>query len=177
MLPDTDGFDLLRRLREVHPDMAAVFVTARDALEDRLNGLTLGGDDYVTKPFSLEEVVARVGRGAAADPSGAGDARANRLTFADLVLDEDRTRSGGWHARCALSPTEFSLLRYLMRNAGRVMSPVPDPRPRLALRLQRQLRRRGVVHQLPAPQDRRRRPAVDPHRPWSRLRAARTRAS
>ena len=61
MLPDTDGFELLRRLRSIHPDMAAVFVTARDALEDRLTGLTLGGDDYVTKPFSLEEVVTRVG--------------------------------------------------------------------------------------------------------------------
>jgi two-component system OmpR family response regulator len=122
MLPDTDGFTLLRRLRSVHPDMAAVFVTARDALEDRLAGLTLGGDDYVTKPFSLEEVVTRVGvvlrrTRPATDPD-----EANRLRFADLVLDEDQHQVWRRDELVELSPTEFSLLRFLMRNAGRVMS-------------------------------------------------------
>lgn len=121
MLPDTDGVDLLRRLRRVHPDMAAVFVTARDALEDRLAGLTLGGDDYVTKPFSLEEVVARVGvvlrrtRPATRDES-------SRLTYAGLELDEARHEVHRDGELVALSPTEFALLRFLMRNAELVMS-------------------------------------------------------
>ncbi|WP_183097548.1 response regulator transcription factor [Nocardioides pelophilus] len=121
MLPDTDGVDLLRQLRKVHPDMAAVFVTARDALEDRLAGLTLGGDDYVTKPFSLEEVVARVGvvlrrtRPATRDES-------SRLAYADLELDEARHEVHRAGELIALSPTEFALLRFLMRNAELVMS-------------------------------------------------------
>ena len=122
MLPDMDGFDVLRRLRQVHPDMAAVFVTARDALEDRLAGLTLGGDDYVTKPFSLEEVVTRVGvvlRRTRPNPTEQG---ANCLTYADLVLDEDRHEVRRRGEMVNLSPTEFSLLRFLMRNADRVMS-------------------------------------------------------
>ena len=122
MLPDTDGFDLLRRLRAVHPTMAAVFVTARDALEDRLTGLTRGGDDYVTKPFSLEEVVTRVGVVLRRTHPSDDDEPANRLTYADLVLDEDQHQV--WRAGSAvdLSPTEFALLRFLMHNAGRVMS-------------------------------------------------------
>jgi len=121
MLPDTDGFALLRRLRQVHPEMAAVFVTARDALEDRLVGLTLGGDDYVTKPFSLEEVVARVGvvlRRTHPVPAS----ESTRLSYADLVLDEDRHEVHRGDTPIALSPTEFSLLRFLMRNAELVMS-------------------------------------------------------
>lgn len=122
MLPDIDGFALLRQLRQVHPRMAAVFVTARDDLEDRLTGLTLGGDDYVTKPFSLEEVVARVGvvlRRTRRDPV---EASPNRLVYAELVLDEDRHEVRRGDTLVNLSPTEFSLLRFLMRNAERVMS-------------------------------------------------------
>ena len=122
MLPDTDGFELLRRLRSIHPDMAAVFVTARDALEDRLNGLTLGGDDYVTKPFSLEEVVTRVGVVLRRTRPDAEEGKPNRLTYADLVLDEDQHQVWRGSSTIELSPTEFSLLRYLMHNAGRVMS-------------------------------------------------------
>jgi len=122
MLPDTEGFTLLRRLRVVHPDMAAVFVTARDALEDRLAGLTLGGDDYVTKPFSLEEVVARVGVVLRRTRPAASDHETNRLTYGDLVLDEDQHQVWRGDSLIELSPTEFSLLRFLMRNAGRVMS-------------------------------------------------------
>lgn len=121
MLPDGDGFTLLKQLRELNPDMAAVFLTARDALEDRLAGLTLGGDDYVTKPFSLEEVVARVGvvlrrtRGRAEKPP-------NRMTYADLVMDEDSHQVWRAEQEVELSPTEFALLRFLLRNAGKVMS-------------------------------------------------------
>jgi len=122
MLPDTDGFDLLRRLRHINPDMAAVFVTARDALEDRISGLTLGGDDYVTKPFSLEEVVTRVGVVLRRTHPTTEERPANRLVFEDVVLDEDEHQV--WRAGdlVELSPTEFSLLRYLMRNAGRVVT-------------------------------------------------------
>jgi two-component system OmpR family response regulator len=120
MLPDTEGFALLRQLRQMHPDMAAVFVTARDALEDRLTGLTLGGDDYITKPFSLEEVVTRVG--VVLRRTQTREPESNQLTYADLVLDEDRHEVHRGNQQIDLSPTEFSLLRFLMRNAGRVMS-------------------------------------------------------
>jgi two-component system, OmpR family, response regulator len=121
MLPDTDGVDLLRQLRKVHPDMAAVFVTARDALEDRLAGLTLGGDDYVTKPFSLEEVVARVGV-VLRRTRPTVSAEAHRITYADLELDEARHEVHRAGQLVSLSPTEFALLRFLMRNAELVMS-------------------------------------------------------
>lgn len=122
MLPDTDGFALLRRLRTIHPDMAAVFVTARDALEDRIAGLTLGGDDYVTKPFSLEEVVTRVGVVLRRTRPSGVEPQTNRLVYADLVLDEDQHLVWRGDSLIELSPTEFSLLRFLMRNAGLVMS-------------------------------------------------------
>lgn len=121
MLPDTEGVDLLRQLRTVQPQMAAVFVTARDALEDRLAGLTLGGDDYITKPFSLEEVVARVGAVLRRTrPTERPDT--NRITYADLELDEDRHEVHRAGRPITLSPTEFALLRFLMRNAELVMS-------------------------------------------------------
>ncbi len=121
MLPDTDGVDLLQRLRQIHPDMAAVFVTAKDALEDRLTGLTRGGDDYITKPFSLEEVVARVAV-VLRRTRPATDTTDTRLVCADLVLDEDRHEVWRGDQPIDLSPTEFSLLRFLLRNAGRVVS-------------------------------------------------------
>jgi two-component system OmpR family response regulator len=125
MLPDLDGFEVCRRLREDGRRVGVVFLTARDATEDKITGLTLGGDDYVTKPFSLEEVVARVRavlrRTAALTPEG-DVADTGRLTFADLELDEDvhEVRRAG--EVIDLSPTEFALLRYLMANSGRVLS-------------------------------------------------------
>ena len=125
MLPDLDGFEVCRRLREDGRRVGVVFLTARDATEDKITGLTLGGDDYVTKPFSLEEVVARVRavlrRTAALAPEGEG-ADTGRITFADLELDEDvhEVRRAG--EVIDLSPTEFALLRYLMANSGRVLS-------------------------------------------------------
>src|SRR5436305_8858228 len=108
MLPDMDGFDVIRRLRGGGARIPVVFLTARDATEDKIRGLTLGGDDYVTKPFSLEELTARIR--AVLRRSG-GDRESTRLTFADLELDEDThevTRGG---ATVSLSPTEFKLLR------------------------------------------------------------------
>jgi two-component system OmpR family response regulator len=122
MLPDTDGFSLLRRLRQVHPKMAAVFVTARDALEDRLAGLTLGGDDYVTKPFSLEEVVARVAVVLRRTRPTTEQPESNRLVCGDLVMDEDSHEVYRGGELVGLSATEFSLLRFLMRNSDRVLS-------------------------------------------------------
>ena len=121
MLPDFDGMEVLRRLRAQRPDVPVLFLTARDAVEDRVAGLTAGGDDYVTKPFSLEEVVARL-RGLMRRSGAADHAASNVLTVGDLVLDEDshEVRRGG--EQIELTATEFELLRYLMRNPRRVLS-------------------------------------------------------
>ncbi|WP_371551011.1 response regulator transcription factor [Streptomyces sp. NBC_00554] len=122
MLPDTDGFAVLRDLHAVKPDVCVLFLTARDAVEDRITGITAGGDDYVTKPFSLEEVVARL-RGLL---RRAGMARqldeGPRLTVGDLVMDEEAREVTRGGELIELSPTEFELLRYLMRNPRRVLS-------------------------------------------------------
>jgi len=123
MLPDMDGFDVIRRLRGEGARAPVLFLTARDATEDKVTGLTLGGDDYVTKPFSLEEVIARIRavlrRAQAA--SGAQVASA-QLSFADVQLDDDTHEVWKAGDEVSLSPTEFKLLRYLMQNAGRVLS-------------------------------------------------------
>ncbi|MFF9149425.1 response regulator transcription factor [Streptomyces sp. NPDC055051] len=121
MLPDVDGLSLLGSIRRELPEVPVLFLTAKDAVEDRIAGLTAGGDDYVTKPFSLEEVVARL-RGLIRR-SGAAQARSESLlTVGDLTLDEDShevTRGG---TSIHLTATEFELLRYLMRNPRRVLS-------------------------------------------------------
>jgi two-component system OmpR family response regulator len=122
MLPDTDGFTLLRELRRER-DLPVLFLTARDAVEDRVHGLTLGADDYVTKPFSLEEVVARVGTILRRSrTTGELDPVGTRLSYADLVMDEDGHQVWRHDQLVDLSPTEFALLRFLLRNAGRVLS-------------------------------------------------------
>jgi two-component system OmpR family response regulator len=119
MLPDLDGFQVVRRLRDGGTRIPVVFLTARDATDDKIRGLTLGGDDYVTKPFSLEELTARI---RAVLRRTAGEQNAARMTFADLELDEDAHEVWRNGRRVALSPTEFKLLRYLMANANRVLS-------------------------------------------------------
>ncbi|MEV6316786.1 response regulator transcription factor [Streptomyces sp. NPDC051776] len=121
MLPDLDGLAVLRRLRQVIPDVPVLFLTARDAVEDRIAGLTAGGDDYVTKPFSLEEVVARL-RGLLRRAGASAARTESLLVVGDLVLDEDshEVRRGG--VSIHLTATEFELLRYLMRNPRRVLS-------------------------------------------------------
>ena len=121
MLPDMSGLDVLRRLREQNPKLPVLLLTAKDAVEDRIAGLTAGGDDYVTKPFSIEEVVLRLRAllrrtGVATDDSGA------QIVVGDLVLDEDShevTRAGD---PITLTSTEFELLRFMMRNSKRVLS-------------------------------------------------------
>jgi two-component system, OmpR family, response regulator len=121
MLPDLDGFEVARRLRKGGTRTPVLFLTARDATEDKVAGLTLGGDDYVTKPFSLEEVIARI-RAVLRRTRDGVTAPADRLRVADLELDEESHEVWRGGRRVPLSPTEFKLLRYLMHNAGRVLS-------------------------------------------------------
>lgn len=121
MMPGLDGFAVMKRLRDRGNKVPVVFLTAKDDVSDRVSGLTLGADDYIVKPFSLEEVVARI----RAVLRRAAETVANndsRLTFADVELDDDshEVRRGG--QLIDLSPTEFNLLRYLMLNPGRVLS-------------------------------------------------------
>jgi two-component system OmpR family response regulator len=119
-LPGMDGFTLTRKLRDGGDDVPVIFLTARDDPADLREGFTGGGDDYLTKPFSLEELVLRVeailrrGRGRAAERA--------RITVGDLVLDDDAHRVWRGAREIDLSPTEYRLLRYLMLNAGRVLS-------------------------------------------------------
>ena len=121
MLPDFDGMEVLRRMRTQHPDVPVLFLTARDSVEDRVSGLTAGGDDYVTKPFSLEEVIARLR--ALMRRSGATDRReSSLLTVGDLRLDEDSREVFRGDDEIHLTATEFELLRFLMRNPRRVLS-------------------------------------------------------
>ncbi|MDT5099795.1 MAG: two-component system, OmpR family, response regulator [Mycobacterium sp.] len=121
MLPDMSGLEVLRKLRERIPRLPLLLLTAKDSVEDRIAGLTAGGDDYVTKPFSLEEVVLRLRAllrrtGVASETGGA------KVVVGDLVLDEDShevTRGG---EPITLTATEFELLRFMMRNSKRVLS-------------------------------------------------------
>jgi two-component system OmpR family response regulator len=120
MLPDMDGFEVCRRLRADGDFVPVIFLTARDAEEDRVTGFIRGGDDYVTKPFSLEELTLRIG--ALLRRTKGDERQTNRLRYRDLEMDEDRHqvwRAGG---EVNLSPTEFRLLRYLLLNAERVLS-------------------------------------------------------
>jgi two-component system OmpR family response regulator len=126
MLPDIDGFEVCRRLRAADNDVPVIFLTARDTTSDTVTGLTIGGDDYITKPFSVEALVARVRavlRRAAKQRGTPGDADGgSTLRVADLELDEEH-----WTVRRAgtpveLSPTEFRLLAYLMRNQGLMLT-------------------------------------------------------
>ena len=121
MLPDMDGFTVTRKLREAGRILPIVFVTARDSLEDKIKGLTVGGDDYVTKPFSLEEVVARI-RAVLRRTRGRIEDDEAILRFHDLELDEDSHEVRRNKRVIDVSPTEFKLLRYLMLNPNRVLS-------------------------------------------------------
>ena len=119
MLPDLDGFEVCNRLRREGSKTPVLFLTAKDATEDKVRGLTMGGDDYLVKPFSLDELVARISavlRRSGLERDGAV------LSCADLVLDDDAHRVTRGGVEVALSPTEYNLLRFLLSNKGRVMS-------------------------------------------------------
>ncbi|MBD2760412.1 response regulator transcription factor [Yimella sp. cx-573] len=121
MLPDFDGLEVLRRMRDTDPTLPVLFLTAKDAVEDRVAGLTAGGDDYVTKPFSLEEVVARV-RALIRRSTQFFEDNSSLLRVGDLTLDEDSHEVVRDGTEITLTATEFELLRFMMRNPKRVLS-------------------------------------------------------
>ncbi|GAA2233074.1 MULTISPECIES: response regulator transcription factor [Kitasatospora] len=125
MLPDFDGMEVLRRIHAARPETRVLFLTARDAVEDRISGLAAGGDDYVTKPFSLAEVVVRLrSLLRRAQPAGAArpEVPKGALVLGDLVLDERAREVSRGGEAVELSPTEFALLRYLMQHPRQVVS-------------------------------------------------------
>jgi two-component system, OmpR family, response regulator len=122
MMPGMNGFDVVRRLRGDGRRVPVLFLTARDSTEDKITGLTLGGDDYVTKPFSLEEVIARIRAILRRFSIEKEQAPTAHRTFADIDLDEDTHEVWKAGELVTLSPTEFKLLRYFMDNAGKVVS-------------------------------------------------------
>jgi two-component system OmpR family response regulator len=119
MMPDGDGFEVVRRMRSSGPHVPVIFLTARDGVPERVAGLALGADDYVTKPFSLDEVVERI---RAVLRRAGRPAAATRLHVADLELDEESHEVRRDGTLVGLTPTEFRLLQFLMLNAGRVLS-------------------------------------------------------
>ncbi|HJP66354.1 MAG TPA: response regulator transcription factor [Actinomycetota bacterium] len=120
MLPDSDGFEVTKRLTERRERVPVLFLTARDATTDRVRGLTLGGDDYVTKPFSLEELIARI-RAILRRTRGSGDG-VSVLTYGDLEMNDDLHQVWRGGRPVELTATEYNLLRYLLANAPRVLS-------------------------------------------------------
>ena len=124
MLPDGDGLSLMKSLRSVHSGLPVLFLTAKDAVDDRVAGLTAGGDDYVTKPFSLEELVARLRGILRRAGAGVTEDEHAELRVGDLVLNEDSYEVHRAGVPIELTSTEFELLRYLMRNPRRVLSKV-----------------------------------------------------
>jgi two-component system OmpR family response regulator len=120
MLPDMEGFEVAKRLGAERAATPIVFLSARDAPEDKLRGLTTGGDDYVTKPFSLEELLARVRN--VLRRSGRAEPESSRLSFEDLELDEDTREVARAGEPVELTATEYRLLRYLMLNPRRVLT-------------------------------------------------------
>jgi len=131
MMPDMDGFEVCRRLRAAGNEVPVIFLTARDTSSDTVTGLAIGGDDYVTKPFSVEALVARVravlrrasrGDGDGGSSSESSGGAGAPLRVADLELDEDRWTVHRAGVPVELSPTEFRLLAYLMRHEGRVLT-------------------------------------------------------
>ena len=119
MMPDGDGFEALRRMRDGGSEVPVIFLTARDKVPDRVKGFDIGGDDYVTKPFSLDELLGRI---RAVLKRTRPDAPRARLRVADLELDEDAHEVRRDGAVVALTPTEYRLLHFLLVNAGRVVS-------------------------------------------------------
>ena len=121
-MPDIDGLEVVRRMRAENIWMPVIFLTARDAVEDKIAGLTVGADDYIAKPFSLDELVARVRAMVRRNHLATRQVESGVLRYADLVLDEDRREVSRGSRLISLTPTEYRLLRFLMLNAGLVVS-------------------------------------------------------
>jgi two-component system OmpR family response regulator len=122
MLPDIDGFEVVSRLRGARNEVRVLFLTAKDSDSDRVAGLKLGGDDYLTKPFGIDELLVRAQILGRSSPRLSAMGQASRLVVADLELDEESREVTRGGARIDLTPTEFQLLRYLMTNARRVLT-------------------------------------------------------
>ncbi|UQX86617.1 response regulator transcription factor [Jatrophihabitans telluris] len=122
MIPGLDGFEVVRRMGSEGLRCPVLFLTARDSTEDKVTGLTIGGDDYVTKPFSLDEVLARIRVILRRSAIGTANQPSARLCFADIELDDETHEVFKDGDHVSLSPTEFNLLRYFMENPGRVLS-------------------------------------------------------
>jgi two-component system OmpR family response regulator len=120
MLPDMEGFEVARRLGAQRLELPIIFLTARDTTEDKVRGLTMGGDDYVTKPFSLEELIARIG--AILRRTGRAERDSSKLTFDSLELDDDTHEVKRHGKPVDLTVTEYRLLRFLMLNPRRVLT-------------------------------------------------------
>ena len=121
-MPDIDGLEVVRRMRAENIWLPVIFLTARDATEDKIAGLTIGGDDYIAKPFSLDELIARVRALVRRNRVLTRHETSGVLRYSDLTMDEDRLEVARGSRQIALTPTEFRLLRFLMLNAGRVLS-------------------------------------------------------
>jgi two-component system OmpR family response regulator len=121
MLPDISGTDVCRRLRDLGISTPVLFLTARDATDDKVAGLTVGGDDYITKPFSLDELLARI-RAVLRRTSHPNGMTGERLTFADLEMDDETHEAWRNGTLLELTATEFNLLRYMLENARRVLA-------------------------------------------------------
>ena len=172
MLPDLDGFEVCRRLRSDGSRVPVLFLTARDDTDDRVRGLTLGGDDYLVKPFSLEELVARVHAILRRTNDQHND---SILRCEDLVMDDDAHRVVRAGQTVDLSPTEYNLLRFLLANQGRVMSKAQILDHVWQYDFGGHGGDRRDLHRVPPPQDRHRRTEADPDGARDRLRPARAR--
>jgi two-component system OmpR family response regulator len=122
MMPGIDGFEVVRRMRKEEQRVPVLFLTAKDAIEDKITGLTLGGDDYITKPFSLEEVIARIRAVLRRLANAPSTAATSVLSFGDIELNDDTHEVFKAGRPVELSPTEFKLLRYFLQNPTRVLS-------------------------------------------------------
>ena len=171
MLPDTDGLSVLRHLRSAGSSTPTLFLTARDSVDDRIIGLTAGGDDYMTKPFSLEELVARL-RGLLRRTVQAVPDEQVALVVGSLTLDETSYQVRRGETDIMLTTTEFDLLRLLHAQPDAGAQPGPDPRRGLELRLRRPGQHRGPLRVVPAQEDRRRPHPDAAHRARRRLHAA-----
>ena len=177
MMPRLDGLEVCRRLRGSGDDLPILVLTARDAVSDRVAGLDAGADDYLPKPFALEELLARLRallRRRTPEDIAAAAGRASRWSSPTSSLDPDTREVRRGDRPISLTRTEFSLLELLLANPRRVLTRGADPRAGLGLRLPDHRQRARGLHRLPAPQDRgRRRAAADPHRARRRVRPAR----